>query len=101
LKYIQDLKRKVVAVLSKGGLPEHWTATNLKDVVQWYKIDEYPAMPKNIQGLIDQYQKTKHRNILGINLDTIIENEKYKRPDVTTDNIDTNPIPIPTPNPIA
>jgi hypothetical protein len=92
LKEIQDLNRKVVAALDKGGLPEHWTAINLKHMVQWYKIYVDPALPNNRQGLLDQFEKTKHCSVIDVNPDVIDNTNEDK-----SNNIKVNPIPSPTP----
>jgi hypothetical protein len=101
LKERQELKRKVVASLAKGGLHQQWKAINLKHIVQWYNSNGDPTLPKNRQGFLDQYEKTKHLNVVDVNLDAIIDTSEDKNHPAATDNVDASPIPSPTPNQTA
>jgi hypothetical protein len=56
----QNLKQKVMAVLTKGNSPEFSTAINLKHMVQWYTLDGDAVLAKNRVVLVKQHDQTKH-----------------------------------------
>jgi hypothetical protein len=70
-------------------------------MVQWYTLDGDPDLQKNRQGLLDQYEKTKHKSVVDVNLYAIVDTDEDKNPPATTYNVGANPIPSPTPNPTA
>jgi hypothetical protein len=76
-----------MADLAKGDSPDKWTATNLK-----YKIDGDRDLPKNRQGLLEQYEKTKNRDAVDVDLDAIVEEAEAETTNATasTSNVSTN-----------
>jgi hypothetical protein len=54
------LQDKVNMVLAKGATPEadKWNNTDLKVMIQWFKIEGDKAMPKNKDGLLLHYCET-------------------------------------------
>jgi hypothetical protein len=109
----QNLNQKVMAALAKGNSPECWTDTNLKHIVQWYRLDGDAALANKCAGLVEQYEKTKHRIVEDVVVVSTAANQEPINADVvlhaavlSSDLVpllpppsppDLMPLPMPTP----
>jgi hypothetical protein len=78
----RELKQNYDAVLAKSAEAQRWTVSELKTIVQWFKMPSDPVMLAQKQNLMQRYEQTKLRTVTHVLLNEKNEPEPADTIDV-------------------